>query len=132
MSKKWFLVVVSLVFAVFATGCSVAMSAKKSGVSIDELSQSRTRLGVLAHDGVEIVKTHKDDSGNIIYEDYLVQKPTGSTARAVMHGVLDVGTLGLWEVVGTPLEGHVGQKDKVGVRIYYNKDETVDKIEILQ
>ena len=132
MNEKWLLVGVALVFAIYTTGCSVAMSAKKSGVSIDELSQSRTRLGVLAHDGVEIVKTNKDKDGNIIYEDYLVQKPTGSTARAVMHGVLDVGTLGLWEVVGTPLEGHIGQKDKVGVRIYYNEDETVDRIEILQ
>ena len=77
------------------------------------------------------METHKDENGNIIYEDYLVQKPKGSTARAVMHGVLDVSSLGLWEVVGTPMEGHIGKKDKVAVRIHYNKDETVSKIEIV-
>ena len=132
MNKKRILVGVALVFVIFTTGCAVVMSSKKSGVSIEKLSESRTRASILAHDGVETVNTHKDEDGNIIYEDYIVQKPTGSTARAVMHGVLDVGTFGLWEVVGTPMEGHLGKKDKVPIRVYYGKDGTVEKIEILQ
>ena len=36
-------------------------------------------------------------------------------ARAVLHGGMDVLTLGLWEVVGTPLEAVQGQKFEMTV-----------------
>jgi hypothetical protein len=40
-------------------------------------------------------------------------QPSGG--RAVMHGVLDVLTLGIWEVVGTPLEAVQGSKQQATV-----------------
>ncbi len=108
------------------------MSGKKSGTSIEDVAQSKTRTAVIANDGVEIVHTERDPIDNhIIYEDYLVQKPKGSTWRAVMHGLLDVATLGLWEVVGTPVELSKGGKTYVPIRIYYNEDEEIEKLEYL-
>ena len=66
--------------------------------------QSETRGAVLSHDEVEILQTERDENGVIISEDYFVQKKKGSVFKAIMHGVLDLATPGLWEIVGTPVE----------------------------
>ncbi len=39
---------------------------------------------------------------------------------------MDVLTLGLWEVVGSPIEGFQGEKKRLMVT--YNEDDTVDTI----
>lgn len=49
-----------------------------------------------------------------------------------MHGVLDVATWGLWEIVGTPVEGQLGKKETVPIRVYYDKDENIKKVELRQ
>lgn len=124
--------VLILLLTCFSTSCSVVMSASKSGTSIEDLAQSKTRTAVIINDGVEIVHTERDpDDNHIIYEDYLVQKPKGSTWRAVMHGLLDVATLGIWEVVGTPVELSKGDKIYVPIRIFYDENEEITKLEYL-
>ena len=123
----------NLLLLFLITGCSVVMSGTKSGTSVKEISSSKTRTSLIAHYGVEIVDTERDpENHHILYEDYLVQKPKGSTWRAVMHGALDVATLGLWEVVGTPVEMSMGGKSYVPIRVYYNEDEEVERLEYLQ
>ena len=72
--------------------------------------QSETRGAVLSHDEVEILQTERDENGVIISEDYFVQKKKGSVSKAIMHGVLDLATPGLWEIVGTPVEMSKGEK----------------------
>jgi len=130
--NKYIKLFLILLLTFFYTSCSVVMSGKKSGTSIEDVAKSESRTGVIANDGVEIVHTERDPIDNhIIYEDYLVQKPKGSTWRAVMHGLLDVATLGLWEVVGTPVELSKGGKTYVPIRIYYNEDEEIEKLEYL-
>ena len=63
---------------------------------------------------------------------YKVRAKKGSTARAVMHGLLDVSTLGVWEVAGTPIEGAKGKKKFFAIKVYYDKNENIKKIELLQ
>ena len=46
--------------------------------------------------------------------------------RAVLHGAADVFTLGLWEVVGTPIEGYANGT-KVSVEITYDREDRVVK-----
>lgn len=128
---KYFFIFLSL-FLIALSGCSVVMAGRTKGTSVKELSSSRFRSSVLSNDGVEITKTEKNEEVDIIYEEYLVQKPEGSAWRAVMHGILDVSTLGLWEVVGTPVEMHIGKNVYYPVRIYYTKDEEVEKIVFIQ
>jgi hypothetical protein len=43
-----------------------------------------------------------------IYEYEIGNEP--SAGRAIGHGAMDVLTLGLWEVVGTPIEGVQGER----------------------
>jgi hypothetical protein len=47
--------------------------------------------------------------------------------RAVLHGAADVFTLGLWEIVGTPIEG-VANGTKVSVEVTYDRENRVAKV----
>jgi len=51
---------------------------------------------------------------------------SGSAGRAIAHGVGDVLTLGLWEVVGTPVEATQGH-DHWHVNVYYTPDSIVER-----
>lgn len=114
------------------TGCSIYMAGRKKGISVEEISKSKSRDDVIYKDDVEIIKTARDENGNVIHEDYFVLKPKGSYARASLHGLFDFATLGLWEIIGTPIEQHLGKEVYIPVRIYYNKNENVNKIEYIQ
>ena len=50
--------------------------------------------------------------------------------RALTHGILDVFTLGLWEVIGTPIEGAASGK-KMLIKVIY-KDKKVVRVEPLE
>ena len=49
-----------------------------------------------------------------------------SAGRAIGHGVMDILTLGLWEIAGTPIEGVQG--DKYDVTIVYDADDVAKAI----
>lgn len=131
VNKMLFRKISLLLFVVlFASSCSVYMAAKKEGTSQDELQQCRTR-GCILSKGVEVVSSEKTESGELI-ETYKVMQKKGSTARAIMHGLLDVATLGIWEVAGTPIEGAAGKKEYFSIKVYYDKEENIKKVELLQ
>lgn len=48
-------------------------------------------------------------------------------SRAMLHGVADVLTLGLWEIVGTPTEATFDGENMV-VEVRYNEHERVEKV----
>jgi len=47
--------------------------------------------------------------------------------RAVLHGAADVVTLGLWEAVGTPVEGHFSGT-KISAEVFYDSMDTVVEV----
>jgi hypothetical protein len=51
--------------------------------------------------------------------------------RAVFHGVADVFTLGLWEVVGTRTE-LVFQGEEMAFDVSYDENDRIDKVTVLQ
>ncbi len=104
------------------------MAANKSGNDISKVQSSRTRGQVLST-GAKIIASEKDADGCLV-ETYQLQKEKGSIARAIMHGVLDVSTLGVWEAVGTPIEGSMNKKEYVSFKVFYDKNEGIKKIEL--
>jgi len=105
------------------SGCSVgmAMSGKK------EPNLGAIRVGVTKGE-VELqlghpvsVVTAEDGGCAATYEYEIGNEP--STGRAIGHGVLDVLTLGAWEIIGTPVEGFQGRKRQV--MINYGPDDRV-------
>lgn len=114
------------------TSCSVFMAANKSGVSLEELSVCRSK-GCLLSKGAILVSSKKDKAGMVVEETYQAKKPVGSAARAAMHGVLDVATLGLWEVAGTPVEGVMNKKEMYVFKVLYKNDgEEIKAIQLAQ
>lgn len=124
--KKLF---VLLLAATVLSSCSVVMAAKKEGVSVERLQACHTRGQIIAT-GAQVVSSERLVSGELI-EVYQILKERGSAARAFMHGALDVSTLGLWEVFGTPIEATVDKKEFYSLKIYYDTQDIVQKIELI-
>jgi hypothetical protein len=112
-----------------STSCSVIMAAKKEGHSVSKVQSCRTR-GQMVALASAIVSSERLPSGELV-EVYQILKERGSAARALMHGVLDVGTCGLWEVVGTPMEACINEKEYFTIKVFYNEQEVATKVELL-
>lgn len=52
--------------------------------------------------------------------------------KAVLYGTAAVFTLGLSEVVTSPLEGAAGKGAQIKARVLYDGDDKVDQVEVLQ
>lgn len=113
----------------FLTSCSVVMAAHKKGTSIEDVQCSRSR-GQLLLNGGTVISSERQPTGELV-EVYQFKKEQGSAARAFMHGLLDISTLGLWEVVGTPLEACMSNDKSYCVKVFYDGNEKISKIELL-
>lgn len=106
-------------------GCSVGMA--MSGKKQPELGAIRvgaTRGEIELQLGAP-VEIHEANGKRVdIYEYEIGNEP--SAGRAIGHGVMDVLTLGIWEVVGSPIEGVQGEKKRL--MITYNEDDTVASV----
>lgn len=107
-------------------GCSVGMALSgKQEPNIGAVKVGSTRGEVEMHLGSPATSTTLADGTRVdIYEYELGNEP--SAGRAVGHGVMDVLTLGLWEVVGTPIEGVQGEKRQLNIT--YDDSEHVKSI----
>lgn len=90
----------------FLSGCSVYKAASNEGVKVKDIKKCGTKSCLISH-GLEILEKDTDDETGKYIERYkgIARKSGFTYARAAGHGVLDAVTLGLWEVVGTPVEG---------------------------
>jgi hypothetical protein len=107
-------------------GCSVVMATKQaSKKNLEVLKPGTERDLVLAELGTPTT-TEKLESGDKkeIYTFIQGYSKGAKASRAIFHGAADVFTLGLWEVVGTPIEGGFDGK-KITVRVIYD---TTDKV----
>ena len=126
--SKWLCFsLILLISAPSLTGCSVGMA--MSGQEDPDLSVIRvgaSRGEVEMQLGEPIKSTRMRGGGSIdVYEYEIGNEP--DAGRAVLHGIADVLTLGLWELVGTPIEGVAGEVFQT--TIIYNRREQVAKIE---
>lgn len=109
--------------AVSSTGCSVKMAASgKLKPKPDEITIGDQRQKVLSFLGSP-VKTYFKESNQVdvfyISKNYPILRYT----RAFVYSVLDVGTFGLWELIGTPLEQYIQYHNKISVE--YDKNGAV-------
>jgi hypothetical protein len=120
------LIVVLLgLFSPHLTGCSVGMAMSgKPDPNIGVLSKGQSRDIVLLNLG-QPTHTSTTDTGRVDVFN-LERGNEQSVGRAVGHAVMDVLTIGLWEVVGTPIEAFTG--DKFTVTIEYDQSDSVTKV----
>ena len=111
--------------AVMMTGCSVGMA--MSGKKQPELGAVRvgaTRGEIELQLGSPVEITEANGKRVDIYEYEIGNEP--SAGRAIGHGVMDVLTLGVWEVVGSPIEGFQGEKKRL--MITYDESDVVTRV----
>lgn len=118
--------------AATATGCSVFMAANQpSAKNVELFNQGTLRAQLIAEFGAP-ANTKKNPDGTACDIFTFTQGYSGGAkaTRAIAHGLADVFTLGLWEVIGTPTEA-ILSGDNVSYQACYNKDDVVTKITLL-
>ena len=110
----------------FLCGCSVGMALSgKREPNIGSIKVGSTRGEVEMHLGPPTMSTTIEDGTRVdIYEYEVGNEP--SAGRAIGHGIMDVLTLGLWEIIGTPIEAVQG--DKRQITITYDSSDRVKSI----
>lgn len=113
---------------IFQSGCSVYMAATqedKKDVSV--LTVDTPRSVVIGKLGAPN-SSEKEDGKRVDYYSFVQGYSKGNkVARAVGHGAMDVLTLGLWEVLGTPAEAVFDGK-KINAEIFYDENNKVEKV----
>lgn len=116
---------VLLYFLVVLQACSVGMAMSgKPDPNIGTLEIGQKRDIVLLNLGQPTKTFAKEGIRTDVF--HLERGNQPSAGRAAGHAAMDVLTLGLWEVVGTPIEGFSG--DTFTVSIEYDADERVTSI----
>lgn len=111
--------------AVLLSGCSAYMAANQPSEKDFSVFKTGTpRDRVLAEFGTpkhsEIAGGRKSDIFTFVQGYHGAVK----AGRAVAHGVASVATLGLWEIIGTPIEGHMNGSE-LSVRVDYDAADQV-------
>lgn len=104
-------------------GCSVGMALsgkKEPSLGAFRVGSTRGEVELQLRSPVSSV-SNPNGTRTDVYEYELGNEP--SAGRAIGHGIMDVLTLGLWEIVGTPIEGFTGSTHRI--TIVYGPDDRV-------
>jgi len=116
----------------FVQGCSVYMAANQPDKrNMDLFSVGTPRNLVMAEFGLPIATSEKDGKKVEIYSFIQGYSTGAKVGRTIGHGVADVLTLGLWEVVGTPTEATF-DGDKTVMQVTYDKDDRIEEVVTLK
>ncbi|MGQ0671876.1 MAG: hypothetical protein ACT4N2_03200 [Hyphomicrobium sp.] len=102
------------------SGCAAYMAANQPGQKDFSVFKAGTpRDRVLAEFGSPMHSETLNGQKSDIFT--FVQGYNGAVkaGRAVVHGVASLATLGLWEIIGTPVEGHMNGS-QLSVRVNYD------------
>lgn len=119
------------VLAVVLAGCSVYMAANQPAAkNLDLLKVGTPRAELIAEFGQPAVSETKNGRRVDTFSFVQGYSTGAKVGRSLFHGVADVFTLGLWEVVGTPTE-MVFSGDKVAFEVTYDAEDLVAEVKQL-
>lgn len=117
-----------LVLVGILSGCAVVKATNQPGKKdLTVLNKGTPRESVVAELGTPISTEIKNGQKVDVFNFVQGYSKVTKTARAVGHGVADVMTLGLWEVIGTPVEG-IANGEVNQVEVKYNKQNRVAQV----
>jgi hypothetical protein len=107
-------------------GCSVFMAANQPDAKdIDLFKPGTNRELILGEFGTPMhSETNGDGQLEEIYKFTQGYSGGAKAGRALFHGAADVFTLGLWEIVGTPIEG-ANDGDELSFKVTYDESKTI-------
>ena len=114
-----------LMLTIILSGCSVgmAMSGKKEP-DLGAIRVGATRGEVELQLGPPVAIREVDGYRTDQYAYEIGNAP--SAGRAAGHAAMGVLTLGLWEIVGTPIEASIGEKKSL--TIVYDENDIVTRV----
>lgn len=126
----------SLVFAsiglICFSGCSVFMATRQPDYKdLSVLEVGHHRADVVAELGKPLLSEEKEGKKIDVFAFTQGYSKGNKVSRAVFHGVADVFSFGLWEVIGTPTEAIANGKE-IKVEVMYDQDDKVEKVNYLQ
>ena len=125
------LILLLLLSLIGCVGPAAKKASKQKGATAADIGKCETRacfVGLLDYGGKILVSDKQPDGS--LEEIYQVQRRKGSTLRSFTHGILSVATLGIWNVVGYPIEGFVSSADYIVYRVVYDAQGQPVKVEI--
>lgn len=126
-TEPFFLIIAAALVSLTCSGCSVVMAlGGKKGPDPGTLTMGAARSDMEAQLGSPVQTTALENGYRRDVYEYEGAKDS-SAVRALTHGALDVLTIGLWEVVGTPVE--VLKANRYRSVITYDKNDRVVGIE---
>jgi len=128
-TKRFIKVLSTLILIVLCSGCSVGMALSgNEETDTTVFYEGAERSFVQAKAGLPDSAVQDKDGAWI--DTYVIVKGNDPSAgRAIGHGVMDVLTLGLWEVVGTPIEAVAGSEEHDRFIIYYDEDNRIYRVQ---
>lgn len=119
---------------ILLTACSVVQATSgPESKDLSVLNPGTERYLVLAELGQPAVtETDKEGKKYDIFRFRQGQHGAVKAGKAVLYGTAAVFTLGLSEVVASPLEGAAGKGAEMKTRVLYDSNDLVDRVEILQ
>ena len=108
--------------------CSVYMAATQPDKKdLGILIIGTSRIVVLEELGAPIDTSVKDGQKTDVFRFHEGSDGGWKIGRAGFHAVADVFTLGLWEIVGTPMEA-IAKGDKMSAVVLYDADDRVENV----
>ena len=128
MQRILYVLVVLTLLCMTAPGCSVYMATKQPTKKNVELFATGTpRSEIIAEFGNPTTTEEQDGKIHDIFKFTQGYTDGAKTGRALFHGVADVFTLGLWEVLGTPIEASADGTE-MAYEVIYNEDKRVEQV----
>ena len=127
--------IIMCITSVFLTGCGAVMAGKRSVSrgNANVLMMGQQRQMIEAELGApDMVSKIEGGKTRVIYRmDPDAHSRAGRNAAVAGHLVADVLTVGLWEVVGTPVE--LAAQDQMHTyNVLYNSADIVEQIEVFK
>jgi len=127
--KKLVLILFLILFPLLLHSCSVGMALsgqEQKDTSVFYYGAHRSfvhaKTGLPSH-------AIQDKDGKWIDTYLIITGNEPSAGRAIGHGVMDVLTLGLWEVIGTPIEAVAGGEEHDRFVLYYDEEDKIEKVD---
>lgn len=130
--KKIVLATTFSIIALTQVGCSAVMAAKqppKKDISV--MASGMPRSAILAEIGAPISSEVKAGKRIDVFSFNQGYSTANRVSRTLFHGLADVATIGLWEVIATPAEAAFDGK-KTAFEITYDDSDRVEKVIKLQ
>lgn len=129
--RKVRLFVFTAIAALLLSSCSVYMATNQPPKrNLAVLRPGTERDLVIAELGAPVTSEKTSDGSKDIYTFIQGYSKLTKAGRALFHGTADLFTIGLWEAVGTPVEGAFDGK-RISVRVTFDRDGKVKEAKTL-